>query len=46
MDVNGEIQHFDKFEMKSKIKFFNDYNQKGKYGKNCLLIIKIELFYL
>lgn len=33
MDVNGEIQHFDRLEIKSKIKFFNDYNQKGKYGK-------------
>jgi len=40
MDVNGEIQHFDRLEIKSKIKFFNDYNQKGKYGKKMSSYIK------
>jgi len=29
MDVNVEIQHFDKYEIQSKIKFWNDYSQKG-----------------
>jgi len=39
MNSEVEIQHFDKFEVQSKIKFWNNYSQKGN-KKNCRLITK------
>jgi len=39
MNGDVEMQHFDKFDVQSKIKFWNNYSQKSNEN-NCGLMIK------